>query len=102
MLPLVYPGSPLLGLANSAPLLRSGQVLLIHDAAVFDIPDCFRASYRLFYRSLYAGLQFTDVTVCTVSDFSAERLTYHLPGFVGRIVVVPPGADHVHRVRAVR
>lgn len=99
VLPFAYPGAPLLNLANSAPLLRKGQVLFVHDAAVLDIPDCFRASYRALHRTLLAGVtRLTDATICTVSDFSAERLAHHEPGLAGRIRVVPPGIDHVHRI----
>lgn len=99
VLPFAYPGTPLLNLANSAPLLRSGQVLFVHDAAVLDIPDCFRPSYRALHRTLLAGVtRLTDATICTVSDFSAERLAHHVPGLAGRVRVVSPGIDHVHRI----
>jgi glycosyltransferase involved in cell wall biosynthesis len=99
VLPFAHPGVPLLNLANSAPLLRSGQVLFVHDAAVLDIPDCFRTSYRVLHRTLLACVtRLTDATVCTVSDFSAERLAHHVPGLAGRVRVVPPGIDHVHRI----
>ena len=98
VLPFVSPGSTLVNLANSGPILRQRQCLIMHDAAVFDIPESFTAAYRLWYRALNAGFQRTQTPVCTVSAFSKERLEHHLPALAGRVVVVPPGVDHVWRI----
>jgi glycosyltransferase involved in cell wall biosynthesis len=98
VLPFTSPGAPLINLANAAPVLRRRQCVLVHDAAVYDIPASFTAAYRLWYRTLYAALQRTGALVCTVSAFSKERLEHHLPRLAGRIAVISPGVDHVWRI----
>lgn len=97
VLPVAAPGCTLINLTNSAPIARLRQCVLVHDAAVFDIPETFTAAYRLWYRALYACLQRTRAIVCTVSEFSRERLEHHLPRLAGQVSVVQPGVDHALR-----
>lgn len=101
ILPFTSRGATLVNLANAAPVLRRRQCVLVHDAAVYDIPASFTAAYRLWYRTLYAALQRTGALVCTVSAFSKERLEHRLPGLAGRIAVISPGVDHVWRIAPV-
>lgn len=97
VLPATAPGCTLINLTNSAPIARPRQCVFVHDAAVFDIPDTYTTAYRLWYRALYACLQRTRAIVCTVSEFSRERLEHHLPRLAGQVSVVQPGVDHASR-----
>lgn len=98
VLPFVSPRATLVNFANSAPLLRHRQMVFIHDAGIYDIPECYTPAYRTFYRLLYGGLQHTRTIIGTASQSAAERLAFHLPRLANRIFVVPLGADHMHRI----
>jgi glycosyltransferase involved in cell wall biosynthesis len=98
MLPLAARGGLLLNLSGSAPLLGHRQVCFLHDAAVFDRPDAYSATFRLWYRTLFWLLARRRVTLLTVSAFSQRRLAERLGVVTSRIGIVPGGGEHLVRV----
>jgi glycosyltransferase involved in cell wall biosynthesis len=98
MLPLATRSGLLLNLSGSAPLLARKQACLIHDAAVFDRPGAYSATFRLWYRTLFWLLSRRQVTLLTVSAFSQQRLAERLGIMASQIGVVPGGAEHLARV----
>lgn len=98
VLPWIDRSTVLLSLANSGPVIRRRQVVIVHDAAIYDVPGSFGTPYRLWYRALYSVLRRTAAVVGTVSDFSRERLANHWNIPVERIVVIPNGVDHIYRI----
>lgn len=86
---------PLLNLCNLAPVLRSRQVVCIHDANVFTDPQAYGMSFRLVYRTLQPLLVSQAAKIATVSHFSARTLAKFLPVRVSDILVFPNGHEHV-------
>lgn len=85
----------LLSLAGAAPALARRQVVLMHDAAVFDHPEAYTALFVAWYRWLYRRLGSRALGLLTVSAFSRERLALALRVPPARFTVVCNGADHL-------
>lgn len=64
--------------ANAGPWLVKNQVVTIHDASVFDHPEWFNPAFAAWTRLSWKILSKRVRAVITVSNFSRERLKFHL------------------------
>jgi glycosyltransferase involved in cell wall biosynthesis len=99
-LPFASRGRTLISLCNIGPLLRRQQVLLVHDVAVYDLPENYSWKYRAWYRTAYAILSRNVSHIVTVSEFSRQRIIAHLGIAESRISVVRNGVDHLDRIES--
>jgi glycosyltransferase involved in cell wall biosynthesis len=88
----------LLSLTGTGPLRVAGQLVVIHDASVWAIPDSFSRPFRLWYRFLLPALGRRVRRVGTVSEFSRGELVRRAAMPAHKLVVVRPGADHARSV----
>lgn len=88
-------GTRLLSLCGSGPLLHRDQVLVIHDANVWDAPDSFSRLYRGFHATMRPRLAARVRTTATVSQAAATALAPRLGLPVGRLAVIPNAAGHL-------
>lgn len=94
-------GGTLISLGNTAPLLSGRrQLVVIHDAGVFDTPESYSRGFRAWYKTLHHGLVRTGARVVTVSQFSRERIAERLHLDPSLINVMYEGAEHILRVAA--
>ena len=92
-------GGLLVSLGNTAPVLAGRrQVVVIHDAGIFDTPDSYSLRFRAWYKAVLRGLARTGAQIVTVSDFSRRRIAACLGLAAGQIAVMREGAEHVLRV----
>lgn len=63
---------------NTGPLAVKKQLVVIHDAAVWDCPEAFSKQFGTLYRQLLPRLAKRVASVATVSEFSRGRLAHHL------------------------
>lgn len=63
---------------NTGPISVRRQLVVIHDAAVWDCPEAFSSGFRTVYQQLLPRLAKSAATVATVSEFSRTRLAFHL------------------------
>jgi glycosyltransferase involved in cell wall biosynthesis len=100
-LPIAARGGVLVNLGNTGPVLTGHrQVVVIHDAGVFDTPESYSLRFRSWYKTLQHCLVRTGATVATVSDFSRDRIVARLGLDPAGIAVMYEGADHILRVPA--
>ena len=100
-LPRAARGGILVSLGNTAPVLAGrGQVVVIHDAGVFDTPTSYSWKFRLWYKSLQHALAKAGARIATVSEFSRQRIAARLGIDPARIAVIYEGADHILRTPA--
>jgi len=71
-------GEVLFSPCNTGPLAVRNQLVVIHDAAVWDYPEGFSRSFRAVYRQLLPRLAKRAAVVATVSEFSRGRLAVPL------------------------
>jgi glycosyltransferase involved in cell wall biosynthesis len=97
-LPIAARGMTLINLCNTNPLLKRRQVVMVHDMAVYDVPNGFSWKFLLWYRLCFSMLPRMEPLVLTVSAFSKRRICHHLKLNESRVAVITPGADHLDRV----
>ncbi len=90
----------LVNLAGSAPAMASRQVCTLHDAAVFDHPEAYSATFVAWYRWLFRHLASQAEQLFTVSQFSRGRLIRSLGLAASGLQVIPGAADHLDAVVA--
>ena len=91
----------LLNLSGSAPWLSARKsVCLLHDAAVFDHPNTYTLTFRLWYRTLFRHLGKHALALITISSFARDRLCKALNVPIERFRIVQHGSDHFQRVAA--
>lgn len=93
-------GGTLLSPGNTGPLRHRRQVVLIHDASVFAVPDAYTRAFRLWYRFALRRLARVCPVVVTPSAFSAREVVRWCGVERSRVVVAHLGAEHVLRVEA--
>jgi glycosyltransferase involved in cell wall biosynthesis len=95
-------GHRLLSLGNAGPLLHPRQVVALHDAGIYAVPESYARAYRLWYRFQFRWFARRAEQVITVSAFSAGELA-RLAGVPrDRLAVVPNAAEHLERIAADR
>ncbi|RQS36438.1 glycosyltransferase family 1 protein [Burkholderia sp. Bp8992] len=99
-LPRTTRGRTLLSLCNIGPLAKRDQLLMIHDAAIFDLPAGYSLAFRLWYRFAFSILKRRARHIVTVSHFSRARLAARLGVPPARLSVVPGAVDHIDRIDA--
>jgi glycosyltransferase involved in cell wall biosynthesis len=90
----------LLSLTNSGPIWVRRHALVVHDAAVFDVPQAFTWRFRAAYQVLLRAHAIGPTRFVTVSSFSRTRLAAVLPVGEEEIPVVGEGADHLGHLGA--
>jgi hypothetical protein len=83
--------------ASTGPLAKRRQVVTMHDAAVFRVPEGFGRAFSAAYRVAMPVLAHTTPLTMTVSEFSRQELrdTIGLDGM--RCVVSGEGHEHALR-----
>lgn len=90
----------LLSFGPTGPLLRRWQVVTMHDAIVYAVPEAFSWKFRAWYRVVLPVLARRAPCVVTVSEFSKRELARYLRVASERFRVVGGGWQHVARTRA--
>lgn len=99
-LPRYLRGAGLISLCNAGPVLVAGQIVTIHDAAPFAVPEAYSRAFTCWYRFMTRQLGRRAQRIITVSRFSAGELTHYLGVDPSRIDVIPLGSEHVRAVSA--
>jgi glycosyltransferase involved in cell wall biosynthesis len=86
--------------ANVGPYFLPGQVVTIHDASVFAVPQAYSLPFRWKHRTLYRRLGQTARAVITVSDHSRRELERWCGIRPEKIRVIAEGREHILRVPA--
>ncbi|MFL9894256.1 glycosyltransferase family 4 protein [Paraburkholderia sp. RL17-381-BIF-C] len=98
VLPFAVGGRTLLSLCNMGPLFVRQQVVMVHDVAIYDLPENYSWKYRLWYRVALSLLKRNARHIVTVSEFSKTRIMERLGIDASRISVVWNGVDHFDKI----
>ena len=99
-LPRYARGGLLLSLSNTAPLTKREQLVVLHDASMFAVPDTYSFAFRNWYRLLFTQLSRSALEVITVSRFSQQELAHYCGVPAGRFTVIYEGAQHIRAMPA--
>lgn len=86
---------PLINLCNTAPVMQGDQIVCMHDANVYRMPESYGRGFRMLYQTLQPMLVRRSARIATVSHDSARQLAQHLPLKVADVAVLPNGHEHV-------
>lgn len=95
-LPVYTRQGKLLSFCNTAPLLKRDQLVVLHDASMFAVPDTYSLAFRSWYKLLFLTLSRTARNVLTVSRFSQQELAQYCRVPETALTVVHEGAEHIH------
>ncbi len=88
----------LLSPASSGPAFHPRQIVVIHDAAIYNAPAGYAKKYRVSHRMLGAVLART-ACIATVSHFSRRELAGCLGIPAADILLAPNGTDHFQSIQ---
>jgi glycosyltransferase involved in cell wall biosynthesis len=97
-LPVLTRGGFLLGFCPTGPLLKNAQVVTIHDAAVYRVPESYGRLFRSWYKFLLPRLARQSALVMTVSEFAKSELIATLDVTAERVRVSGEGWQHLERI----
>jgi len=99
VLPFFVKDGILFSPANIGPYFVKGQIVTMHDASVFAVPEAYSWSFRLKYRLILTRLGQTAKKIITVSEFSKKELIKYCKINPEKIVVIPHGHEHLLRIK---
>ncbi|HMA93205.1 MAG TPA: glycosyltransferase family 1 protein [Polyangiaceae bacterium] len=99
-LPAHCRGAFLIGFGATGPLAKKQQVVTIHDAAVFVVPDAFGWAFRQWYRFVLPVLARRAERLMTVSEFAKAELVRYLGVAASHACVTGEGWEHIRDVPA--
>jgi glycosyltransferase involved in cell wall biosynthesis len=85
----------ILNLCNTAPLIAPRNIVTIHDASVYAIPEAYSYAFRSWYRLLIPTLGMRAVRIVTGSEFSRGELFRRAGVPATKIEVIPLGCEHI-------
>jgi glycosyltransferase involved in cell wall biosynthesis len=94
-LPWLTRGQLLFSFSATGPLLKSRQVVTIHDAAVYAVPQAFSWRFRAWYKLLLGQLGPRLPLILTVSDFSRAEVARHFRCPEAKLRVTSEGWQHI-------
>lgn len=100
VLPFLARDGYLVSFSNTAPLVFRRQLVMVHDASVFAVPDNYSLAFRTWYQIALRILLRRAGIVVTVSAFSRDELSRHCGVPAERISVIHNGCDHLDGVAA--
>lgn len=100
VLPFLAHDGLLLSLCNTGPVLKQQHAIVLHDTAVFDMPENYGTRYVRIQRMLMRLHARRALRILTVSQFSRSRLAFHLGLAESSITLLGVGVEHVMRISA--
>lgn len=98
-LPGTARGRLLVNLGNSGPVLQRRQLIVLHDANIYALPETYSRPFRLWHKLLHRLYLHFSTRIATVSKFSAGEIAQYL-GLEPSQILGPTleGANHILRV----
>ena len=85
----------LVNFCNTGPLMKSNQIVTIHDASVFGMPNAYSFSFRTWYKILLSGLGSRTKRIITDSTFSKNELIKYCKINEEKVRVIALGHEHI-------
>jgi glycosyltransferase involved in cell wall biosynthesis len=87
----------LISLCSISPLVKTRQIVMVHDASFFINKQFFSRAFRLWYCFAIPLIMRRALQILTVSGFSNSELIKYTGVASNKIAVIPNAADHIVR-----
>jgi glycosyltransferase involved in cell wall biosynthesis len=87
----------LMSFCSTGPLIKQNQIITIHDASVYRVPDAFSWKFRAWYKFLLRWIVRRAGLTLTVSHFSAREVCKWYGARPERVQVMTEGWQHLLR-----
>lgn len=87
----------LLSFCSTGPLLKKRQIITVHDASVYRVPEAFSFRFRAWYQLMIRWVVARAPRTLAVSEFAAAEIVRFFGGERGRISVTTEGWQHLSR-----
>jgi glycosyltransferase involved in cell wall biosynthesis len=88
----------LLNFGNTGPIFSRRQIVVIHDAGVYGVPESYSLKFRVWQKFLLRCLTSRRTRLVTVSEFSRRELARELNVDSEMISVIPEGTNHITNI----
>ncbi len=89
----------LISFGNTGPLLHGRQIITVHDASVYRVPDAFNWRFRLWYQGMVNWIVRRAKSSFAVSEFAKSECIRFYGAKEERICVCTEGWQHLDRVQ---
>jgi glycosyltransferase involved in cell wall biosynthesis len=90
--------SVLVNFASTGPLLHSNQIITVHDAAVYRVPDAYNWRFRLWYKVMVNWIVRRSKSCFVVSEFAKSECMQFFGAKAENICVGTEGWQHLDRI----
>jgi glycosyltransferase involved in cell wall biosynthesis len=99
-LPWIAHDGFLASFAPTGPCFKNNQVITVHDASVYRVPEAFSWQFRTWYRTVVGKVVRRSPRTMVVSRFAAREAQQWFGARPGRLDVVCEGWQHMLRFQA--
>lgn len=100
VLPFITRGQFLINLCNFAPLFKTNQLCVIHDALVFRYPESYSKKTVFISKIFYKLIIRNSAQIATVSNFSKSEITTCMGKPKNEIIVLGNSAENFTHYRS--
>ncbi len=90
--------SVLVNFASTGPLLHRNQLITVHDAAVYRVPDAYNWRFKLWYKVMINWIVRRSKSCFAVSEFSKSECIQFFGARAESICVCSEGWQHLERI----
>jgi glycosyltransferase involved in cell wall biosynthesis len=90
--------SVLVNFASTGPLLHRNQLITVHDAAVYQVPDAYNWRFRLWYKVMVNWIVRRSKSCFVVSEFAKSECIQFFGAKRENICVCTEGWQHLDRI----
>ena len=101
-LPFIARDGLLVSFGSTGPWFKTGQIVTVHDASVYRVPDAFSWQFRTWYRVVVRQVVQRAERTLAVSNFAAREAREWFGASEERLDVTAEGWQHLTRIAADR
>lgn len=100
IIPKFVKGNLLINLANFAPIFKSNQICVIHDALVFTFPHEYKRRFVILARLFHKFITRNSKYIATVSKFSAREIAKYTKKILPEIIILGNSAENFRHINS--
>lgn len=96
-LPYYAKNGLLINLCNTGPIIKTDQIVTIHDASVYGFPHAYSFKFRTWYKLLLPLIAQRSSRVITDSKYSKTELIKYCKASDSKVDVISLGCEHLSK-----